>query len=101
MANSIHRRARWAVCLAGTLLTSSPALAGPGGSALETALHFFTPHDAARLVERFDSVRPAPVSPAETQAVLATLPPEGEVRDLDAAQRNKLAAARRVLDLHG
>jgi Zn-dependent protease with chaperone function len=87
--------------MAATLLSVSPAVSAQDGSVLETALHFFTRYDAARMLERFDSVRPAPVSPAERERVLATLPPEGDVRDLDTAQRKKLAAARRVLELHG
>ena len=101
MAGKTHRRNRRAVWLAATLLSASPAVAAREGSVLETALHFFTRHDAAGIVERFDSVRPAPVSPAEREDVLAKLPPEGGLRDLDRAQRKKLAAARRVLELHG
>lgn len=101
MANKTHRRNRREVWLAATLFSASPAVAAQDGSTLETALHFFTRHDAAGIVERLDSVRPAPVSPAEREGVLATLPPEGDVRDLDTAQRKKLAAARRVLELHG
>jgi Zn-dependent protease with chaperone function len=100
MANETHRRNRRKVWLAATLLSASPVVAADG-SALETALHYFTRHDPAGIVERLDSVRPAPVSPAEREGVLATLPPEGDVRDLDTAQRKKLAAARRVLELHG
>jgi hypothetical protein len=100
MANKTHRRNRRDVWLAATLLASYPAVAAPDVSVLETALHFFTRHDAAGIVERFDSVRPAPVSPAEREGVLAKLPPEGDVRDLDTARRKKLAAARRVLELH-
>jgi hypothetical protein len=81
-------------------LAACPAVATESGSVLETALYFFTRHDAAGIVERFDSARPAPVSPAERLGVLATLPPEGEVQDLDTSQRKKLAAAWRVLLLH-
>jgi hypothetical protein len=40
------------------------------------------------------------VSKAEKERVLATLPLDGDVRDLDATQREKLAAARSVLALH-
>jgi len=89
------------VWLTVTLLSASPAVAAQDGSALETVLHLFTRHDAAGIVERLDSLRPAPVSPAERDSVLSTLPPEGDVRDLGAGQRKKLAAARRVLQLHG
>lgn len=89
------------LCLAATLLSASSAVSAKDGCVLETALHFFTRHDAAGIVERFDSLRPAPASPADREAVLATLPPRGDVRDLDTAQRNKLMAVRRVLELHG
>jgi hypothetical protein len=49
------------------------------------------------------AVRPAPISPAERAQVLATLPPEGEITvpNLNTVQRRKLAAVRRVLELHG
>jgi hypothetical protein len=87
--------------VAAHLLSAAPAAAAPHGSALETALHFFTRNDAAGIVERFDSIRPPPVSPGERDAVLATLPPEGEVRHLDPTERGKLGAARRILELHG
>lgn len=100
MANKTHRRHRREMCLAASLFFASPAVAAQDGSTLETALHFFTRHDADG-IERLASVRPAPVSPAEREDVLAQLPPEGDVRDLDTAQRNKLAVARRVLELHG
>jgi hypothetical protein len=89
------------VWLATTLFSASPAVAAQDGSRLETALHFFTRHDAASIVERLDSVRPAPVSPAEKAGVLAQLPLEGDVRDFHVAQRKKLEAAGRVLELHG
>jgi Zn-dependent protease with chaperone function len=101
MARRAHGRNHRAAWLAATLVSVSPGVAAQDGSVLETALHFFTRHDAAEIVERFDSVRPVPVSPAERAGVLATLPPEGDVRDLDTAQRKKLAAARRILQLHG
>ena len=93
-----NRRKVW---LAATLLSATPALAGQGPSALETALLYFTRQDAAVLGARLEALRPAPVSAAEKEVVLAALPPDGEVRDLDAIQRRKIGAARRVLALHG
>lgn len=68
---------------------------------MESALRFFTQDRAEDLLERLESVRPAPVSRAERHAVVATLPAEGDVPNLGPAQRAKLAAARRVLALHG
>jgi hypothetical protein len=101
MANKTHRQNRRPVWMAAILLSASPAALAQGDSVLETALHFFTRYDATGILERFDSVRPAPVSPAERERVLATLPAEGDIRDLDSVQRKKLAAVRRVLELHG
>jgi hypothetical protein len=100
MGRRAHGRGRVACWVVGALLSACPALARDG-PVLETALHFFTRQDAAGVVERFETVRPAPVTPAEREGVLATLPADGEVRGLDRAQRQKLAAARRVLELHG
>jgi hypothetical protein len=100
MGHRTHGRGRVA-CGVATLFSACPALFAREGPVLETALHFFTRQDAAGVVERFETVRPAPVTPAEREGVLATLPADGEVRDLDRAQRQKLAAARRVLELHG
>jgi hypothetical protein len=85
---------------AAILLSACPAAWARSDSVLETALHFFTRHGAAGILERFESARPAPVTPAERQRVLATLPAKGEIPDLDTDQRQKLAAARRVLELH-
>jgi hypothetical protein len=101
MARNTQAHARRAAWVAAHLLSAAPAVAAPYGSALEAALHFFTRNDAAGIVERFDSIRPAPVSASERDVVLATLPPEGEVRHLDRAQRSKLDGVRRVLELHG
>jgi hypothetical protein len=89
------------VWLAVTLLSTSPAVAAPDRSVLDSALHFFTRPDAAGIGARLDSARPDALSPAEREGVLATLPPDGDVRDLDPSQRKKLATARRVLELHG
>jgi hypothetical protein len=81
-------------------LSASPVTSAQRDSELDTALYFFTRHAAVGVLERFDSIRPAPVSPAERAHVLATLPAEGEVADLDIVQRTKVAAVRRVLELH-
>lgn len=86
---------------AAVVLSVSPAAAFPIGSPLEAALHFFTREGAGALLARLESVRPTPVSPAERARVLAALPGEGEVVALEADHRDRLAAARRVLALHG
>jgi hypothetical protein len=101
MSGRTHGRLRRLVGLAPHILSACPALAAQDDSELEAALRFFTRHDAAELVERIDSLRPPAVSPTDREAVLATLPPKGEVRDFRTAQRDKLAAARRILELHG
>jgi hypothetical protein len=89
--------------VAAILLSALPASVSSAqrDSALDTALHFFTRSDAAGIVERFESVRPAPVTPAELERVLATLPAEGEISGLSTIQLTKLTAVRRVLELHG
>jgi hypothetical protein len=101
MSGKAHGRIRQLVGVAPHLLSACLALAAQDGSGLETALCFFTRKDPSEIVERIDSLRPAAVSPTDREAVLATLPPEGDVRDLDTSQRDKLTAARRILELHG
>jgi hypothetical protein len=95
-----HLRPVW-IAAAAILLSASSAASGQN-PALETALQFFTRHDAAAFLERFDTVRPAPVTPAERELVLAALPAKGAIPDpsLNTIQRHKLAAARRVLAFH-
>jgi hypothetical protein len=100
-----HRSAAWlAAALAPVAAASvAPAFAAGNPPVLEAALHYFTRGDTPRIVEAFDSTYPAPVTPAERERVLATLPLEGDIPDaeLGGAQRRKLAASRRVLELHG
>jgi Zn-dependent protease with chaperone function len=86
--------------MAAVLVSASPAASAQDDSVLEPALHYFTRHDAADVRALFDSVRPAPVSDAERGRSLAMLPAEGDLRDLNTAQREKVAAMRRVLELH-
>jgi hypothetical protein len=68
------------------LLSASPSAwaqaqaQGEGDAVLDTALRFFTRHDAPGVLERLESVRPAPVSLAERERVLATLPAAGRLR---------------------
>lgn len=101
MDRGVLRHRRRDACLAVLLLSLSPSLAAHDRPVLDAALQFFTREGAAGIVERFDSVRPLPVDPDERQAVLETLPPEGEVVHLDADQRRKLHGAQRVLAVHG
>jgi Zn-dependent protease with chaperone function len=90
----------WTAWPAAVVLSAGPAAALPIESPLESALRFFTREDAAGVIARLDAVRPAPVGPAERARVLATLPEEGEVLALSRRQQERLAAARRVLELH-
>jgi hypothetical protein len=103
MAHPTHRRPRLALLVAAIVLSALPVALphAEGDAPLETALSFFTRHEAAGILDRFDSIRPIPVTAAERQHVLATLPAEGDVHDLNAVQRKKLTAATRVLELHG
>src|SRR5687767_2150249 len=94
---SRNRRAMW---IAAILVSAARAASAQDDSGLEPALHYFTRHDPGRIFELFDSVRPAAVSDAERGRILAMLPAEGNKRGLNAAQLGKLAAVRRVLELH-
>jgi len=67
---------------------------------LERALHYFTRHEAGEIFEVFDAIRPAAVSDAERGRILAMLPADGNKHDLNTVQLKKLAAVRRVLELH-
>lgn len=87
------------MAVAGVLLLS--ALPVSAGSVVETALDYFTRHDAAEVLDRLAAVRPVPVTLDERARVLATLPAQGEVTSLDSVQRSKLAAVRHVLEPHG
>jgi hypothetical protein len=55
--------------------------------------------DALALVRLLDERRPAPVSAAVRAQVLADLPRKGDVQDLSASERRKLAAIGPVLDV--
>ena len=98
MANNNHRRSRRGLWLAAALSASLPAGAAQSTSPLEAALRYFTEHVT---VERLEQARPDPVTPVQKQAVLRSLPPEGDIRSLDGSQRRKIAAARRILAVHG
>jgi hypothetical protein len=53
--------------------------------------------DATAIARFLETGRPAPVSAEDKARVLNTLPPEGEVTDLSASARRKLAALSKVL----
>ena len=91
------RRAVW---LAAILASVAPAASAQQDSVLEPALQYFTRHNAGEILKLFESARPAPVSDAERGRILATLPTEGNVRELDTAQQEKLADVRSVLQPH-
>ena len=94
---SCSRRAMW---IAAILVFGAPAASAQDDLVLERALHYFTRHDAGEIFELFDSVRPAAVSDAERGRILAMLPADGNKHDLNTAQLKKLAAVRRILELH-
>ena len=96
-ARGHNRPTTWIVAF---LLSGAPAASAQDDPVLEPALHYFTRHDAGEILKLFDSARPAPVKDAERGRILATLPTEGNVRDLDPAQQKKVADLRRVLELH-
>jgi hypothetical protein len=98
---SAHPRHCLVLLMAAISCSASQASPAQRASELDTALHFFTRDAAAGVLERFDSIRPTPVSRAEREHVVATLPAEGDVLDLDIVQGRKLTAVRRILELHG
>jgi hypothetical protein len=100
MVHKTSDRNRLAIWFAAILASAAPAASVPDDSVLEPALLYFTRHDAGDILELFDSVRPAPVGDAERRRILAMLPPEGDVGDLNTAQLKKLAAVRPILELH-
>jgi Zn-dependent protease with chaperone function len=91
------RRAVW---LAAILASVAPAASAQEDSVLEPALQYFTRHNAGEILKLFESARPAPVSDAERRRILAKLPRQGNVRELDTAQQEKLADVRSVLQAH-
>ena len=101
MANTNHDRIPRELWLAAALLASPQPVAAQSTTPFEAALQYFTQTSPDRIIERLDRVRPAAVTLVEKQRVLEGLPPEGDIAALDAGQRRKLAAARRVLALHG
>ncbi len=57
--------------------------------------------DSAVVARFLETARPAPVSADDKARVLSTLPPDGEVTDLSASARRKLAALNHVLRATG
>lgn len=100
MVRKTPGRIRRAVWLAAILGSVAPAASAQEDSVLEPALQYFTRHNAGEILKLFESARPTAVSDAERGRILATLPTEGDVRELDAAQQKKLAAVRSVLQPH-
>ena len=100
MVRKTPGRTRRAVWLAVILASVAPAASAQEDSVPEPALQYFTRHNAGEILKLFESARPAPVSDAERGRILATLPTEGNVRELDAAQQEKLADVRSVLQPH-
>jgi len=100
MVRKTPGRTRRAVWLAAILASVAPAASAQEDSVPEPALQYFTRHNAGEILKLFESARPAPVSDAERGRILATLPTEGNVRELDAAQQEKLADVRSVLQPH-
>jgi hypothetical protein len=110
MANERSRpvgQAAWALTpiLKVLAVTTGLLLAAPGAGAqdstIDTALSFFTRHSAAGIEARLEASRPAPPTPAQRALVLSKLPAQGEISHLNASQRQKLAAVRPILQVHG
>ena len=91
------RKAMWITAI---LVSVARAASAQDDLVLERALHYFTRHEAGEIFEVFDAIRPAAVSDAERGRILAMLPADGNKHDLNTVQLKKLAAVRRVLELH-
>ena len=57
--------------------------------------------DAAAFARLLESARPAPLSAEEKARILTTLPEEGEVKDLNPAEMQKLASVKQMLRTAG
>jgi len=82
------------------VLDASSALSDERSRPLDVALQYFTRVEPQSFRNELQRGRPAMLSPAQRAAVLASLPADGEVRALGAAQRRKLAGVEPVLRLH-
>ena len=96
---------RLSAVLIGVLtVAATPAAAGSQGpldpgSPVGRALAFFAGLEAHEPDVLLRRLRPAPLSPAVRAAVVAALPPEGELQPTE-AERAKIAALEPVFDLH-
>jgi hypothetical protein len=99
MAWKSRRRGRpaWPAVL---VLSGIPAASSAAEPPVQAALRYFIHEDGPGLMTRLDAVRPSPVGSEERARVLATLPRDGEVLALSPAERARIAAARRMLELH-
>ena len=101
----MRMRLRLSVVLIGmAVVAATPAGAGSQGSVdpgspIGRALAFFASPDAHEPGALLLRLRPAPLLPAVRAAVVAALPPEGELQPT-AAERAKIAALEPVFDLH-
>jgi len=100
MVHKAPRRRRRAMWMAAMFVSVASVASAQDDLVLEPALHYFTRHDAGDIFELFDVIRPAAVSEAERGRILAMLPADGNKDDLNPAQLKKLAAIRRILELH-
>jgi predicted Zn-dependent protease len=83
-----------ATCVAAVLLTGRSVSAQPLGSLSSADLLSMDP---AALAQRLHEYRPAAVSAEQRERILRSLPAHGEVHDVDASARRKLAALAPVL----
>src|SRR5437016_4142052 len=67
---------------------------------VDRALAILLRTDANTFWRELDRSRPRAVAPEFEAAVLATLPPKGEIRNLKEPARRKLAAAVEILKMH-
>jgi predicted Zn-dependent protease len=93
--------------VSGTGLRSNEAIAGsppeqfPHRIVALTTSHDLLATDSNAIVRFLETARPAPVSAEEKARILSTLPLDGEVTDLSASARQKIAALTELLRVTG
>jgi len=77
------------------------SIAALANTPLEPVLQIFVQNRPDVFLRELLSRGPAPVGPQARNAIVCTLPAQGEVKELSASQRKKLESLRQILNVHG
>ena len=91
-------RPYWALFL---LALAQPAFSAQAQTLAPSNSRDLLTGDAAAFARLLESARPAPLSAEEKARILTTLPEEGEVKDLNPAEMQKLASVKQMLRTAG